>query len=155
LIGAGGVGALALLYVLLVALLSLYFENDSHRCQRKVERMADALTHQDLDGAFAHLSDNFRGPANLDKKALRGLADSRISQVQDVKVWDFRFESKPERGKDFDGLVFRVKVNRKGSQGDPWYDCRPTFEFDPVKNEWQLKSFKLLKPGTTDDAWPF
>src|SRR4051794_19996628 len=67
LIGAGGVGALALFYGLLVALLSLYFETDSHRVQRKVERMADALTHQDLDGTFVHVSDDFRGPMNMDK----------------------------------------------------------------------------------------
>src|SRR4029079_6877618 len=97
------------------------------------------------------ISDNFNDPVWGSKTSLRELAQAHINHVQDVQVWDFRFEGRPEQGKDYNGLQFQVKMTT-GASLNPWYDCRAVFEYDRGRKEWLLKGLKRYNPGTTEEA---
>ena len=73
----------------------------------------------------------------------------RIGIVTSLTLWNYRYEKRPVRGEVFKGMRFRFKVSPSGLQGDPWFDCQPVFEYDPVKG-WLLKGFEVLKPDTTE-----
>jgi hypothetical protein len=138
-----------------VALIGLYWlldrlvETDREQIQRKVDVMANGLRTHNLDAVFEHLSDDFRSPQGRDKKALREEADRQINRVAQVIVWDFRWDSRPEPGKEYDGLVFSFKVRGVGAD-DFAFDCRPVFVYEPGKG-WLVKRLKILKPGTTEE----
>jgi hypothetical protein len=138
----------------IVALIGAYWlldrliETDREQMQRKVEAMAEGLRSHNLDAVFEHFSDDFRSPQGKNKKELRDFAGGVINSVAEVKVWDQHWESKPERGQECDGLVFRFKLRGVGVDNF-YFDCRPVFVYEPGKG-WRLKRLKIFKPGTTE-----
>jgi hypothetical protein len=134
----------------LYALLDRLVETDREEIQRKVEEMAAAARAHNTDGVFEHIADDFQSPGHNNKADFRKEAEPRIGSVQQLTVWNYRFDSKPERGKEFTGLRFRFKVIPSGLAADPWFDCQPILEYKPGKG-WQVKGFRVLKPDTTEE----
>jgi hypothetical protein len=130
-------------------LLDRLVKTEREQIQEKVEVMAQGLRDHNLDAVFEHLSDDFLSPQGRDKAALRKLANDHINGVTQVTVWDLRWDSKPEPGKEYDGLVFSFKVRGVGAD-DFHFDCRPLFAYEPGRG-WRVKRLKILKPGTTEE----
>ncbi len=142
------VGVVALIG--LYALLDYLVETDREEIERKLAIMAEGVRTHNTDAVFMHISENFVSPGANNKAAFRKEAEGRIGTVTKITIWNYRFDNKPERGKEFNGLTFRFKVSPSGLQSDPWFDCRPVFEYDSVKG-WQLKGFKVFKPDNTEE----
>lgn len=79
------VGLLALSYFLL----DRSIESDREQIRRKVSEIAAAISHQNLDAAFSHVSADFRR-GGLDKAGFRNYAEGRRRSgfVSEVVVWD-------------------------------------------------------------------
>ena len=138
----------------LYALLDHLVETDQEQIERKLEAMAKGVRDHNTDAVFEHLADDFRSGVN-NKTDFRNEAEPRINSVSRLVIWDFRYDSKPERGKEFTGLRFRFKVVPSGLPADPWCDCRPVLVYNPEKG-WQVKGFTVLKPDTTETIYiPF
>jgi hypothetical protein len=139
----------------LYALLDRLVETDSEQIERKLEAMARGVRDHNVDAVFEHLADDFRSPGGNSKADFRKEAEPRIGSVSRLAIWNYRYDSKPERGKEFTGLRFRFKVVPSGLQADPWCDCRPLLVYDAEKG-WQVKGFTVLKPDTTEPIYiPF
>jgi hypothetical protein len=144
-----------ILLIGLYALLDRLVETDREQIERKLEEMAAGVRAHNTDTVFEHVSDNFRSPGGNNKAKFRDEAEGRITSVTQLTVWNYRYECKPERGKEFSGLRFRFKVVPSQLAADPWFDCQPVWEYDAVKG-WQVKGFKIFKPDTTEEIFiPF
>src|SRR5207302_6751478 len=73
-----------------LSLLDRLIESDREQMIRKVQEVADAVSHQRLDRAFDHVSEQFdrRGK---NKQGFRDVANTHIQRghVTNVQVWDF------------------------------------------------------------------
>jgi hypothetical protein len=142
---AAGAAALVGLY----ALLDRLVETERETIEAQVAEMAAELRGHHHDAFFSHFSDDFLSPAGHDKATFRHDVEWRMDSITEVKYWGMNWESRPERGKDFDGLRFSFKV--VGAGGDFPADCRPVFEYDQAAKRWRVKKLKLYKLGTTEE----
>jgi len=133
----------------LYALLDRLIETDREQIERKIGEMAEGLRSDNADAVFQHFSASFRSPLGKDKASLRVDAANHINHVTEVIIWNFRWEAKPELGKEYDDLRFSFKVRGVGVDDFP-FDCQPVFEHNATKG-WQLKRLKIYKFGTTEE----
>jgi hypothetical protein len=136
-------------FIGLYALLDRLVETDTEQLERKIKAMAAGLEAHNVDALFDNIDEHYKSPSMADKKALRELADTHINQISDVRVRNFDFKVRPERGKEFTGLRFMFKIGGVGVDNLP-FDCEPVFEYDPVKG-WRVTRFKVFKFGTTEE----
>jgi hypothetical protein len=136
----------------LYALLNYAVETDREQIIRKINEMAARVNAHDLDGAFEHISDDFRGPGGTTKEDLRKRANDHIKSgiVTSVDVWDVECPGAVSRERQPAEASFMVKVH--GVQGVEGFfaRCESTFAFDPGHG-WQMKGFRLFKPQTTEE----
>jgi hypothetical protein len=87
-----GIAAIVIgLLALTMFLVDHLVESDREQIQRKVGEIAAAISNQNLDAAFAHVSSDFRR-GGTDKAGFRKYADGRLRSgfVTDVSVWDMQ-----------------------------------------------------------------
>jgi hypothetical protein len=129
------------------ALLDRLVETDRELLERKIKTMAADLQGHNLNAFFDNLDDNFHS-FGKDKDGLRAFANGKIIEVSDVRVRNFDFQTRPERGKEFTGLRFMFKINGVGVDERP-FDCEPVFEFDRDKG-WRVMRFDIFPFGSKD-----
>jgi hypothetical protein len=87
---AFGIAAIVIAFLAMtIVLVDRVVESDREQIQRKIGEIAAAISNQNLDAAFAHVSADFRR-GGLDKAGFRKYADGRLRSgfVSDVVVWD-------------------------------------------------------------------
>lgn len=151
-IAAGAAGGLIALVCLILTIGPLLFgESDSQQIERKVREMAAAVKAGNLDGAFRHISREFRF-GGLDGPAFRQKAAEaiRLHHVEDIVVWEFEPGeiSRQRRAAKISFLV-KVRGNWQGSEIAN-YRCDADFVLDP-DSQWRLKGFQLFNPFMESD----
>lgn len=136
----------------LYALLDKAVETDREQIVRKIKEMVAAVNAFNLDAAFVHISEQFRSPGGKSKKELRDAAQMYLDRhtVERVEVWDILIDGRPVRERGEVHVFFTAKTHniREFLTG-----CDAVFAFHP-QHGWQLRSFRLLKPQSTEE-WPF
>jgi len=144
-------GAAAVAIIALSAL-DRAIESDREQMIRKVQEIADALSHRRLDRAFEHVSEKFDRPARS-KKGFREFADTHIGRVTSVQVWDFTVtEVSPEKGRGVVECFFKVRGSFPGGESPPGAFCRVVFALDPDR-KWRVKTFDWFS-SITDSKSP-
>jgi hypothetical protein len=146
--------AVALGLVGLYALLDVVVETDREQIVRKIKLMIAAVNANDIDGAFQHISDDFRTPQGKGKEELRELARRYLGQhlLESIDVWDIACLGDPSRAEGTAKAAFMVKTHGTGVEGF-LAECDATFDFD-AQHGWRMSRVRLLKPQTTEE-WPW
>jgi hypothetical protein len=136
---AAGAAAVAILGL---SLLDRLIESDREQMIRKVQEVADAISHRRLDRAFEHVSEQFdrRGK---NKQGFREFADAHLRRgfVTDVQVWDFTVtEVSAESRRGVVECFFKVRGNFPGGESPPGALTRIVFTLDPDQ-QWRVKNF--------------
>jgi hypothetical protein len=145
-----GVAAVA---VLGLSLLDRFVESDREQMTRKVQEVADALSHRDLKRAFEHVSAQFER-SGRDKKGFYDLAQLHVQRghVSNVQVWDFTVtEVSPEKGRGVVEFFFKVRGNFPGGETMPGAFARVVFTLDPDK-QWRVKTFNWYSSITESNS---
>jgi hypothetical protein len=126
-------------------LLDRAVESDREQMIRKVYEVAEAVTDNDIDRAFRHVSDSF-SKHGRDKTSFREFArDVRRRGVVDaVRVWDVApDEVSREQRRAVVSFAFKVR----GSFGEtpPNYFAKVTFVLDP-DGQWRVQTFDVFTP---------
>ena len=148
--------AVALGLIGLYALLDVLVETDREQIVRKIKLMIAAVNAHDIDGAFQHISDDFRTPQGKGKEDLRELARRYIGQhlLESVDVWDISCIGEPSRQEGTARAAFMVKTHGPVAEGF-LAECDASFDFH-AQHGWRLRSVRLLKPQTTEEwSWQF
>lgn len=130
-------------------LLDRIVETDREQIVRKLKEMAAAVSAHNLDAAFVHISDQFRSAGGKSKSDLRNTAQTYLNQrfVERVQIWDILIDGRPSREQG----EIRVFFSAKAQNGQEFLtDCDAVFDFHP-EHGWRLRSFRLLKPQTTEE----
>ena len=137
--------ALAVAVVLLLGMVALdgAVETDGEQMVRKVKEVAAAVTANDMDVAFAHVSESFSRPPR-NKRDFRRLCDDfrRSGRVTEVQVWDLRPEDVSATA-GTGSVEFHFKVRGSFGETPPHYFGRVYFVRDPDR-QWRVKSFDVF-----------
>ena len=130
--------------ILLLGLLVLdrIVETDGEQMVRKVREIAAAVSANNLDAAFDHVSAKFDRPPRT-KQSFRDLCTRVRSagQVADVQVWDLS-EADVSPAMGVGAVEFRFKVRGSWGETPPNYFCRAAFTLDPDR-QWRVKTFDI------------
>jgi len=131
------------------ALLDKAVETDREQIVRKLQEMVAAVNAHNLGAAFVHISDQFRSPGGKSKNELRSTAQSYLDrrEVESVQVWDILVDGRPSREQGEVHVFFSAKTH---NGREFLTDCDAIFEFRP-EHGWQLRTFRLRKPQTTEE----
>ena len=135
--------ALAVAVVLILGMVGIdrAVETDNEQMVRKVQEVAAAISANNLDTAFDHVSASFDRPPRK-KQQFRELCERfrRTGQVTDVQVWDLTPVDPPPGG---GAVEFRFKVRGSWGESPPNYFGRVVFVRDPDR-QWRVKSFDVF-----------
>jgi hypothetical protein len=131
------------------ALLDKAVETDREQIVRKLQEMVAAVNAHNLDAAFIHISDQFRSQGRKTKRELRDTAQTYLDrrEVERVQVWDILIDGHPSREQGEVHVFFSAKIH---NGREFLTDCDAIFQFH-AQHGWQLRSFRLLKPQTTEE----
>ena len=135
---AGALAALLLGYYAL----DRFVESDGEQMIRKVNEVATAVSTNDLDAAFRHVSDRFdRGGVNKDefRRFCKQVKDA--GHVGTVKVWDAE-AGDISRTTGTGTVMFRFKVTGNWGESPPNYIGRIFLVLDS-DGQWRVKSFDV------------
>lgn len=146
-------GALVIGFLLLLAgvarLIDHLVVSDHEQIELSVREMAGAVVAGDTERVFRQVSERFLSPNHRDKKAFREFARQYIDkgQVQDIVVWDFRFEQPASRQSRSGTVFFLVKVRGDIVQThqDLFYRVEAKYRLDE-DNRWRMEGFQLMDP---------
>jgi hypothetical protein len=128
------------------ALISHFVETPKQEITRKLKEMADGVMHNELDKAFAHISEDFRvGGSN--KNGFRKRAEELKSAfgVTEMIVWDIDVtELDEDKGRASATLAVKTLGSYRGS-GSLYFNGRAEFQRD-TDGQWRLLSFQLFHP---------
>ncbi|MBY0527516.1 MAG: nuclear transport factor 2 family protein [Gemmataceae bacterium] len=144
--GLGGVGAVALV-LLLLALFGP--ESDSAQIKRKVNEMAEGVKAKDVDRIFQHISEQFRY-RSTDKQEFRQYADAalRRGEVAELRLSNIdKVEFLPAKAGEpaTASIRFLAKPIAPGGDFDRIFRVEAIFIRDP-DGQWRLKDFLLRNP---------
>lgn len=132
-------------------------ETDSEQIRSRVQSMAAAVGRNDLNAAFAHISEQFRSPGGQSKSAFQEIARKyrEPSIVTGIKVWEFDFPERPDQAGQRARVSFLVKVDGDmGRTQQLFARCEAVFDHDPAAG-WRLRSFELFDPMRNNERVPF
>jgi hypothetical protein len=133
----------------LYALLDRAVETDREQIVRKLNEMVAAVNAHNLDAAFVHISDQFRSAGGKSKNELRATAQAHLDrrEVESVQVWDILIDGRPSREQGEVHVFFSAKTH---NHREFLTGCDAIFEFNAAHG-WQLRTFRLLKPQSTQE----
>jgi hypothetical protein len=137
-----GVAAACAVLLLCVFVLDRAIETDGEQMSRKVQAVAAAVTANEMDAVFQHVSESFdRG--GVDKKRFREFCTSERSrgQITEVQVWNLTPQdvSRPNRTA---AVRFNFKARGNGGESPSNWDAKVTFTLDP-DGQWRVKTFDV------------
>lgn len=137
--------ALGVAAVLLLGMVVLdrSVETDGEQMVRKVKEVAAAVTANDMDAAFAHVSENFNRPPR-NKRDFRRLCDDvrKTGRVTEVVVWDLT-PADVSPAAVTGNVEFRFKVRGSWGETPGNHLARVDFVRDPDR-QWRIKSFDVF-----------
>jgi len=140
-----GLGAMVVL-VGLVWLLDFLIVTERERLLHTVQAMARRVEALDIDGVFAHISNEFISGNNLKKEEFRQAVKNgvRVYQVREMQMWDLEVVelSMPDKSAK---VEFHAKVRGNWSGGEEFYLVRADFVLDS-DGQWRMKGFTLHRP---------
>lgn len=147
-----GMAGIAALFALFFVINLTRSETDGEQIERKVKEMAAAVKAKNLDGAFQHVSDQFRR-GGIDKPAMRGFAKNVVDrdELTDFQVSKFervKFHRAAGNGPEIATITFRVKVITTDNVVPFRVEC--DFVRDP-DGQWRVKDFRLYLLNRTDE----
>lgn len=117
-------------------------ESDDEQMVRKVKEVAAAISRNDVNSAFQHISESFER-SGKNKRQFKSFCEGLLQagRVTDVQVWDLQAVD-VVRDKGSGAVEFHFKVRGSWGASPPNYFGKVEFVLDP-DHQWRVKSFDV------------
>jgi 4-amino-4-deoxy-L-arabinose transferase-like glycosyltransferase len=126
--------------IVLVVVLSFLVVTDRQQIRSNILAMRDGVVEGKPDAVFKHFARDFRVDF-MDRQTFvdRATQAIRLRRVGDIVLWDFDFETPPDRTKN---ALVAFRARAEGQGGDGLFLVRAEFVFE--EGQWRMRTLRLF-----------